>query len=153
MVDPISTILVTAFAVGASKAADTVGEKVIGDLYDGLKSIVKAGYGKAAQLLAAIAGLEENPASEGRKAVLAEELKTAGALEDRALLSAAEKLVAAAKASGPAVGIDWKRVEAAEVELGKVRAHDRAIGVRITDSTIFGKFKTGDIDAGGPGNA
>ena len=150
--DPVSTTLVSAFVAGAvAGGAKKLGESAVADAYAGLKQVVLETYAKAGDLIQSIAGLEQRPDSDGRRQTVAEELTRAGALDDQALVEAAEAVIAAVEKSGAArtIGIDWEDVSAARLKIGAIRAQAGAIGFRAARMRITGDVEIAGIDVGG----
>lgn len=96
--DPITTAIVAAVA--------NLGATAVKDAYDGLKSLLVRKFGPDSRVGEAVKGVEAQPASEGRKVVLAEEMAAAGAPADEELVRAAGVLAAALQAhGGPSVSV------------------------------------------------
>ncbi|MBV8650651.1 MAG: hypothetical protein JO255_04235 [Alphaproteobacteria bacterium] len=146
--DPVSVTLISAFVAGAATGLTKVGDKAVVEAYDALKHLIVAGYQSATELLRSIESVEADPKSKGRQAVLGEELQKAGALDDEKLVAAAQTVLKAAKASSPAIGIDWSEVEAASVKIDEIRAEAGSIGFRAARSKL-GTVDLGKIHAGG----
>ena len=89
-VETIVAAIVGALSAGATET----GKKVVGDAYDGLKSLIKRRFGDGSKAAVAVKELEASPESEGRKLILGEELVAVGAGEDKELASAAEAVLA-----------------------------------------------------------
>ena len=83
--DPITTAVLAAVV----KLADPV----VRDGYDALKSLIARKFGNDSQLATAVQQLEAKPESEARKAVVQEEVATAGADRDAEILSVAQALL------------------------------------------------------------
>jgi len=147
--DPVTTALVAAFVAGGTAGLAKTGEKMVGDAYAALKQLVVAGYGSAARLLTSIADVEEKPDSAGRRALLAEELESAGALDDPDMIAAAEQVLQAAEGFMPSIGVDWQDVKAARLSIGKIRARAGAIGFRAARMEVTGEVTIEEIDVGG----
>jgi hypothetical protein len=147
--DPVSVTLIGAFVAGASKGAAKVGQRAVVDAYDAFRHLVVTGYAKAVDLFPAITAFEAKPESEARQGVLAEELKAAGALDDATLVTAAERVLAAAEHSGLAIGLDWTDIKAAQLKIGKIRARAGSIGFRAARMEITGSVEIPEIDVGG----
>ena len=86
--------IVAAIVGAVSAGATETGKKVVGDAYDGLKSLIKKRFGEGSEAAVAVEKLEAKPDSDGRKATLGEELEAVGAGTDKELVSAAEALLA-----------------------------------------------------------
>lgn len=84
--DPITTAIVTAIATN-------LGQGVVKDAYEALKSAIKQKFGCDSEVVSAVDGLEKKPDSEGRKATLAEEVKNAKVSEDAEILQLAQELL------------------------------------------------------------
>lgn len=153
MVDPVSTIVVSAFVVGAAKGAAKVGEQAVQDAYQALKRLVTTTFNTAVDLLDSITGLEKKPESESRRSVLAEELSAAGALDNAEVIAAANVVLEAAQQNGAyqTIGVDWADVRAAHIKLGQIRARAGAIGFRAARSEIQNLEITGIDVEGLPG--
>ncbi|MFL5539719.1 MAG: hypothetical protein ACJ8J0_12040 [Longimicrobiaceae bacterium] len=96
--DPITTAITAALA--------HLGAAAVKDAYAGLKALLVRKFGADSKVTEAVDGVEARPESEGRKAVLAEELAAAGAGDDEEIVRAARALAAAVEAhGGPAVSV------------------------------------------------
>jgi hypothetical protein len=90
--DPISTAIISAVA--------NQGATAVKDAYVGLKSLFIRKFGSDSKVVDAIQSVEDQPESEGRKLVLAEEVAATRASEDQELLRAIEKLRTAVEVHG-----------------------------------------------------
>ena len=93
--EPITLIAILA-AIGstvASGAGQAVGENVANDAYAKLKATLKRKLGDDNQAVEAIDKLEENPDSQGRKAVLEEQVQASGADQDPEIRQAAQEVL------------------------------------------------------------
>ena len=149
--DPVATTLVSAFVIGVGTGMTKVGEQAIVDAYQALKDLIKTTYKDAKDLLDSISHLERKPNSKARRYSVAEELDTAGALDDERLLSAAEAVIAAAEHCDPqyTIGVDWKDVKACRIKIGQIRARAGAIGFRAARTEISGDVEISGIDVKG----
>ena len=84
--DPIITTAIIAGLANLSK-------DVIKDSYDALKAGLKKKFGEKSDLVDAIAQLEKRPDSEGRKAIVQEEVDNAKVNEDAEILRLAQDLL------------------------------------------------------------
>jgi hypothetical protein len=148
--DPVATTLISALVAGATAGVTSAATTAVTDAYAALKGIITSGYGKATELLESIASLEKKPDSEGRRSTVAEELELAGALNDEALVSQAEALLAIIESSAGAqsIGLDWSDVKAARLKLGKIRVRGQSVGFRAARMEIAGAVEIGDLDVG-----
>ena len=85
--DPITTAIIAALA--------TLSKDVVKDSYNALKGALKQKFGSESDLVDAVDKLEKKPDSEGRKAMLQEEMEMAKAIADADLVGLAQKLLAA----------------------------------------------------------
>lgn len=85
--DPITTAIIAALA--------TLSKDVVKDSYNALKGALKQKFGAESDLVDAVDKLEKKPDSEGRKAMLQEEMEMAKAIADADLVGLAQKLLAA----------------------------------------------------------
>ena len=69
--DPITTSIVAALAVGVAGSAKQVGQKVLVDAYDALKAAIKNKYGIDSNIAQAVTKLEKEPDFEPNQAALA----------------------------------------------------------------------------------
>ncbi len=83
--DPITTAIVAALAA--------LSKNVISDSYNVLKITLKKKFGSESDLVDAVEKLEKKPDSEGRKAVVQEEIEIAKANEDPEIIQLAQDLL------------------------------------------------------------
>ena len=83
--DPITTALVAALA--------NLSKDAIKDSYNALKSALKKKFGSESDLVDAVEKLEKKPDSEGRKAMLQEEIEAAKVNEQSEILQLAQNLL------------------------------------------------------------
>jgi len=141
--EAISAIM-TAIISGAIASAKPSTEKVISDLYEGLKSIIQHKYGNVS-----LEAVEKKPNSEAKQASLREDLLEASVGEDNELLQQARLLLQAISEQTPqvaqAIGIKLEDVKAANVRLQEIIVRgEQATGVLIER----GEF-SGDIEVTG----
>jgi hypothetical protein len=147
--DPIITSIVTAVSVGAAAGLKEEATQAVKDAYNGFKTLLTGKYKTAGSSLAV---LEERPASEPRRAALAEVLQDAGAQRDSDLATHAADLIAVVSRADPDVarvlGVDLKDVEAAVITLRKVKASGTtATAVRIQSTNVRGNITIEDVTA------
>jgi hypothetical protein len=90
--DPV-TLIVSAVALGAAAGAKDVVPQAIKDAYAGFKALVVRKFGGAANVEDAVKQVEDKPQSDGRKAVLQEEIEAAKPAIDAELIAKAEALL------------------------------------------------------------
>jgi hypothetical protein len=139
--EPVSAIVLSLALGAGAVAGKEVVSALVKDAYAGLKSLIASRYPKVS-----VAQLEQAPGSKARRAVVAEDLASAGADRDVELAAAARQLLELVERHAPAavtaVGVDLQDVEAANLRLGDIVAS--GTGVKVEK----GKF-TGDIDIHG----
>lgn len=138
--EALSAIMM-AIISGAVASAKPTTEKVISDLYTGLKAVLQRKYNDIS-----LDALEKKPNSEAKQAALREDLMDANAGEDKDLLQQAQLLLQAIAEQTPqvtqAIGIKLEDVKAANVRLQEIIVSgNQAAGVHIKK----GEF-TGDIE-------
>jgi hypothetical protein len=102
--DPV-TLIVSAIALGAAAGAKDVVPQAIKDAYAGFKALVVRKFGgaaNAAHVGDAVKQVEDKPESEGRKAVLQEEIEAAKPAIDAELIAKAEALLKQLQDAGQA---------------------------------------------------
>ena len=92
--DPVTTIL-TALAVAGGKA----GGQAIADGYAALRDLILRKFGSRRALEPAMADYASDP--EGQTQVMAQELQTAGVLDDQEVLERAQQLIKIAREADP----------------------------------------------------
>lgn len=116
--DALSAIM-TAIISGAVASAKPTTEKVISDLYAGLKTLIQRKYNGVS-----LEAVEKKPESEAKQASLREDLEEAKAAEDSELLQQAQTLLKAIAEQPPqvaqAIGIKLEDVKAANVRLQEI---------------------------------
>ncbi len=84
-----------------ASALGSLGVEAVKYSYTKLKELICSRYGEKSALAGAVQQLEQNPDSEARKAVVAEELAKSGAHQDKEILEAAGRLQELLKAVQP----------------------------------------------------
>lgn len=140
--EPITTIIASAIAMGAAAGIKPTVAQAVKDAYAGLKRIIQDSYGGNGDVVDAVDYVSKKPEAEGRRAELVEALAKAGADGDGALAKAAKELIAIIDAEAPevpsAIGVDIGRLKAAVLEFENVQAGDSGTGVRIEEADIAG---------------
>ncbi|NOS89597.1 MAG: hypothetical protein HOP34_13850 [Methylococcaceae bacterium] len=131
----------TAIISGAVASAKPTTEKVITDLYGGLKALIQSKYNDVQ-----LAAVEKKPDSPAQKAALQEILQDANADKDTELLQQAQALLKAISEQPPqvaqAMGINIDHVQAANARLQEIIVSgEQAVGVQVKNSEF-----SGDID-------
>jgi hypothetical protein len=143
--DPLTGI-VTALAAGASAALQSTVEQVVKDGYAALKGLIQRKYTQVNIDL-----LEQDPASEGRRVVVKEDLARTTAGTDEELLHAAEALLEAIERNNPTtahtIGVDIEDIKAAALTIKNIRAHGSATGVRARNLDVGGKVDIEGVQA------
>ena len=83
--DVITTAIISALA-GLSKDA-------VKDSYNALKAALKKKFGSESKIVDVVEGLEDNPDSKGRQAVLQEEVEAAKVNDDNEIVQLAQELL------------------------------------------------------------
>jgi Effector-associated domain 9 len=109
--DPITTLIVTAIALGASAGLKPATEQAVKDAYAGFKRVILDRYTDHRKLANAVEALGEQPADAGRRATLEQELVKAGAHKDPVLAEAATAVHVAGAAQGSKRMILGRRVQ------------------------------------------
>ncbi len=91
--DPITLAIAAAIGAGIAKGAEAVGENLLLDAYNGLKSLLKRKFGGDSGVVKAVEDLEAHPDSAGRKSVLEEEVAQTKATDDPELQKAAQAVL------------------------------------------------------------
>jgi hypothetical protein len=150
--DPTS-LIATALAAGAVAALKATAPTVIKDAYAGLKRILRDRYAAAQD---SVEQLEDSPESQGRRAVVAEELATAGAASDPDILDQAEALIDLLRTHDPdaarTVALDLAGFKASELEAEDISAESgtgSATAVRMSEAEIEGKASFKNLKARG----
>jgi hypothetical protein len=142
MADPITIGVLTASALamaGEAALKGAVGEAAK-DAYKALKSRVAQWAGGDVE------ALEKTPASQARRAVVAEVVDSQSGQDQAAVRALARQLLAALKRSDR-VGLDIGRLEAMEVQLGDITVTE-GTGARIEEVRASGTFSVGNISVG-----
>jgi len=108
--EPISTIIAGAIAMGAAAGIEPTVEQAVKDAYAGLKKLITDRYADNDDVTYAVEGVTRKPEAEKRRAALEEALEEAGAEQDTELAGAAKQVVDAVQVHAPelaeAIGMD-----------------------------------------------
>ncbi len=88
--DPITAAVVAAISAGAIGGLTEVSKTALADAYGKLKALLVKKFGKESDVVQAVEQVETKPASEARKAALAEEVAAVKADHDAELLQVAQ---------------------------------------------------------------
>jgi|SRR5882724_4598955 len=151
--EPITTMIASAIALGAAAGLKPIVEQGIKDAYDGLKRLIVDRYRDKTEVVDAVEYVSKNPEAEKRRAVLEEALTDAGATKDATLLEAAKAVHVAVEQHAPdlpqSIGMDIGLLKAAVLEVENVQAAAGGIGVKIDTADIAGAAKFKNIGGGG----
>lgn len=148
MADPVTIGAVVAWALSLG------GEAIVkGSLGEATKDAYKALKTSVSRWAASDVGeLEKAPASNTRKAVIAEMIDQLSRGDQEMLRDLAQTLTDKLKEEAPTIGLDVGRLTALEVQLGNVTV-SHGTGARIQEANVAGTFRTGDIEVRStPGN-
>jgi pantothenate kinase len=152
--EPITTMIASAIALGAAAGLKPIVEQGIKDAYDGLKRLIAERYRDKAEVVDAVEYVSKNPEAEKRRAVLEEALTDAGATKDTTLIEAAKAVHVAVEQHAPdlpqSIGMDIGLLKAAVLEVENVQAAAGGTGVKIDTAEIAGPATFKNIGGGGP---
>jgi len=135
--DPISTAIIAAVSAGVASGMTAVGKEAILDAYKGIKSAIKAKFGKDNNISKTITDLEADPKSKGRQLLLAEHIATVEANQDPDILKVAQKLTEALQSTETGrKAIAKLQIDARNVQLGVNGDH-----AHIEGGIHFGEIK------------
>jgi hypothetical protein len=153
IVEPITTVIASAVALGATAVLKTTVEQAVKDAYAGLKRVIMDRYQHKAEVIDAVEDVTKRPDVERRRAVLEEALTDAGATGDPVLLAAAKAVHTAVATHAPdlaqGIGMDIGTLKAAILEVENVQAAAGGIGVKIDTAEIAGQATFKNIGGGG----
>lgn len=138
--------IVAALSLGAAAFLKGALNDAGKDAYQALKNAVLRTVSRSN-----VEKFEQNPDSENRQGVIAEELEAAGKMEDSELARLAQALLAVLKDAGGtagATGVSLEEVEAVNVRLQRITAS--GTGVSIKKSKLTGDIEASDVSAGVP---
>jgi hypothetical protein len=138
----IGALTATALAMAGEAGLKEAVSNVVKDAYKALKAKLSP------EAQSKLDALEKAPSSKDRLSDLAEAVDRSVS-DQVALRHLSRQLVTALKADAT-VGLDIRRLEAVEVELGTVKVTE-GVGARIDEAHVQGKFKIDRIEVGTPG--
>lgn len=145
--ESISAIALSLALGAGATAGQEVVKAALRDAYDRVKALIRSRYPNVSLDL-----LEGAPGSNGRRAVVEEDLAASGAGQDRDLSAAARALIDLVQQHAPtaasAVGIDLKDVAAANLRLADILSS--GVGVRVEHGTFAGDIDIRGVRAGVP---
>ena len=92
--EPVTTAILAAIAAGAAEGITGTAKQMIGDVYNGLKTLITSKLGSTSKAVEAVTKLEEDPTSAGWKETAGKELAKAGVDQDPELVAAAQNVMA-----------------------------------------------------------
>ena len=149
--EPITTTIVTAIALGASRETAA---QAVKDSWAAMKKFIQDRYKDNEDVTDAVDYAIKKPAAKSRQQELGKALETAGANKNQELVQLAEKLLAAVKKSSPelvdGVGMDIATLKAARLDVSNVLAVQGGTGVKIENAEIEGDAVFSNIGGGSP---
>jgi hypothetical protein len=91
--DPITTAIVAAVVAGVTTGGGEVVQQGVVDAYSALKKLITDKFGANSDVADAVTKVEQDPQSQARQAVLAEEVAKAGTDKDPEIKAAADALL------------------------------------------------------------
>lgn len=121
--DPLTASILAAATAGVTAGvaggATVVAQSAIVDAYNALKAKLADKFGRDGDLVQAVESLEKQPQSEGRQAVVREELAASEAVTDAELQQLAQRLLEALQSSpGGQAAVGKYQVDAREAHIG-----------------------------------
>ena len=140
--ESITTLIVTAAALGAAAGLKPTAEQVVKDAYKGFRRVIIDHYADYRNLVDSLDFLSKKPEDGNRQAAFKDELVDAQAVNDPGLIEAARAVHAAVRAHSSdvmaAIGMDIAELNAAVLEAENVQAGDGGTAVRIGKADIEG---------------
>ena len=140
--EPITTIIAGAIAMGAAAGLKPTVEQAVKDAYAGLKKLIQDRYGSNEDVVDAVDYVSKKPEAEKRREALEEALEEAGAGRDTELATAAKQVVVAVETHAPdlpeSIGMDIGVLKAKMLKVEDVLAGDGGTAVRIARAEIEG---------------
>ena len=139
----IVSAIVTGIATGiATSTTDLASKRAIVDAYENLKSVIKRKFGDESKIAKAIRGCTDNPASEGRKIVLHEEVIDSQANQDLDVIKASQAILDLTKDNSETITIigDSNVIgNQNRVNFSKQQARDHSVQISKQDNKNVGQ--------------
>ena len=150
--EPVTTLIVTAAALGAAAGLKPTAEQAVKDAYMGFKKVITDHYGDYRDLLDSLEFLGKKPEDANRQAAFKDELTNVEATNDPALIKAAKEVHTAVEIHNPdipiAIGMDIEILNAAVLEAENILAGKSGTAVRVGKADIKGKASFKNIGGG-----
>ena len=145
--DPITAAIIGGLTVGAIK----VGESLIPDAYEQLKTVLKSKFGESSKLLGTVRELEEDPKDDVTKDTLIKRIAQVQADKDNEILEAAKALLKAIQNDLKAttiIGVNLEEIKAESLKIDNIIS--TGIGVNVRKGEFQGDIAISNIHAGEP---
>ncbi|MGI9072795.1 MAG: hypothetical protein ACR2JB_16120 [Bryobacteraceae bacterium] len=143
--EPLTTTIVTALALGASAGLKDDAKQVIKDGYSALREQIHRKFGTVG-----IAQLEQAPVSKARRAAVEQNLAATGAEHDPEVLKRAKEILEAIQQYAPKaareIGVHLKDIRGASLNISRVLASHT--GIEIEGADFSGDISISDIQIG-----
>lgn len=151
--EPITTIISSAIALGAAAGLKPTVEKAIKDAYEGLKQLITDRYGSNDDVVDAVDYVTKKPEAEKRRESLDDALREAGVDRDAELVTAAKQVHEAVQAHAPdlpeSIGMDIGTLKVKLLKVEDVQAGVSGTAVRIGTAEIEDTASFKGIGGGG----
>ena len=131
--------------MGAAAGLKDTAERAIKDSYGALRALIQRKYSEVD-----LAHVESAPESAAHRAVVAEDLRAAGAIGDEEVIEQAEALLSEiekhAPEAAPAIGVDLEKVKAGTLTIEDIVAS--GTGVKAKDVEVASDITVKGIRAG-----
>ena len=152
--EPITTTIVAAIALGASQGMKETAAQAVKDSWATMKIFIQDRYKDNEDVTDAVDYAIKKPTAKSRQQELSKALETAGADKNQELVQLAEKLLAAVEKNSPkliaGVGMDIGTLKAARLDVSKVFATQDGTGVKIENAEIEGDAVFSNIGGSTP---
>lgn len=147
------SIIFTALIAGAAAAAEDLAGQALKEAYNALKDLIIQKLGGASKVEAAIDAVEQRPQSEGRKALLREQLTSASGDIDATVIEQAEAFLKLLKDGGWISGSFYQAIvtgSGAAAQAGSVAAGEGGTAVSgDVEGSIYLRRRPQDNDTAG----